>query len=148
MVATLLALALAVPAAPKEKEKELTEAAKKDLKKLEGTWKAVKGTKDGEDMGDEDVSIEFKGRTLLLKGQELLEVTGMDTTTDPKCIDFKAIAESGPISKGTVFEGIYKIDGDTFTLALFEDGGTNRPTKFESAKGSKVILVTFERQKK
>jgi uncharacterized protein (TIGR03067 family) len=161
MLATFVVLALsAVDAAPialaarpaeppKEKEKELTEAAKKDLKKLEGVWKPVKGIKDGvEETDDEDVALEFKGRTLLVKDMEFLEITGLDTTTDPKLIDFKTVADRGPLKKGTVFEGIYKLDGDTLTLALYEEGGTNRPTKFESAKGSKVILITFERQKK
>jgi uncharacterized protein (TIGR03067 family) len=151
MLATLLALALAAPADP-PKEKELTEAAKKDLKKLEGVWKAVKGIKDGEEetqnAGEEDLSIEFKGRTMLLKGKEYFEVTGLDTTTDPKFIDFKTVIAAGPLPKGSVFEGIYKLDGDTLVLAVFEEGGTSRPTKFESAKGSKVVLITFERQKK
>lgn len=149
MLAAVVALALVVPAAPKDKEKELTEAAKKDLKKLEGVWKGVKGVKDGEEAkDDEEVLVEFKGRTLLFKDMEFLEITGLDTTTDPKLIDFKTVVDRGPLRKGTVFEGIYKFDGDTLTLALFEEGGTNRPTKFESAKGSKVILMTFERQKK
>ena len=84
MVATLLALALlssadaapivlsarpaapAKPAAPNDKEKELTDAAKKDLKALEGVWKAVKAVTDGAEetpkMGDQDVILEFKGR--------------------------------------------------------------------------------------
>ena len=150
MLATLLALALATPAEPpKEKEKEFTADAKKDLKKLEGVWKAVKGVKDGEDeTDDEEVLVEFKGPRMLVKDQEFLEVTGLDTTTDPKLIDFKTVVDRGALKKGTVFEGIYKFDGDTLTLALYEEGGTNRPTQFESAKGSKVILITFERQKK
>jgi uncharacterized protein (TIGR03067 family) len=154
MLAALVALALAAPAdPPKEKEKEFTEAAKKHLDKLQGVWKAVKGVKDGVEETDApgdgaDLLIEFKGRTMLMKGNEFFEITGLDTTTDPKCIDAKTVAAAGPLPKGTVFEGIYKLDGDTLTLAVFEGGGTNRPTKFESTKGSKVILMTFERQKK
>lgn len=151
MFAAVLALSLVVPTAD-AKEKELSDAAKKELKKLEGTWKGVKAVKEGDEeipkAGDNDVFIEFKGRTMLLNGKELLEVTGLDPSTDPKLIDFKALVDQGPLSKGTVFEGIFKLDGDTLTLALSEEGGTNRPAKFEAPKGSKVIVVTFRREKK
>src|SRR5262245_47933877 len=100
MLATLLALALATPGAPEDKPKELTEAAKKDLQKLEGVWKAVKGIKDGVEETDApadgaDLAIEFKGRTMLLKGKEFFEITGLDTTTDPKCIDCKTVIAAG-----------------------------------------------------
>ena len=151
MLAALVALSLVVPAAD-AKEKELSEAAQKDLKKLEGVWKAVKqvnnGTEEEPKMGGEDVVIEFKGRTLLLAGKEFLTVATMDPAADPKCIDFKSLVDMGPVSKGMVFEGIYKLDGDTLVLALHLEGGSNRPAKFESEKDSKVIVVTFERQKK
>jgi uncharacterized protein (TIGR03067 family) len=153
MFAALVGLALVISAdPPKEKEKEFTDAAKKDLKTLQGAWKAVKGVKDGEEetpkMGTEDVILEFKDRALLFNGKEFLTVTALDTSTDPKCIDFKVAVDRGPLTKGAVFEGIYKLDGDTLTLALFEDGGVKRPDKFESAKGSKIIVVTLQREKK
>jgi uncharacterized protein (TIGR03067 family) len=154
MLATVLALSLVVSVdPPKEKEKELPEAAQKELKKLEGVWKAVKLVREGTEedspkMGGDDVVIEFKGRTLLLNGKDFLGVTSVDGSTDPKCIDFKALVDQGAVTKGTVFEGIYKLDGDTLLLALHPEGGTNRPAKFESPKDSKVIVVTFQREKK
>jgi uncharacterized protein (TIGR03067 family) len=154
MLATIVALSLFVSAdEPKEKPKELTEAAKKDLKKLEGTWKATKLVREGNEeenpkMGGDEVVIEFKGRTMLMNGKDFLAIETMDPSTDPKCIDFKALIDQGPVSKGTVFESIYKIDGDTLTLALHPEGGTNRPAKFESPKDSKVMVVTFKREKK
>jgi uncharacterized protein (TIGR03067 family) len=154
MLATLVALSLVVSAdPPKEKEKELTEAAKKDLKKLEGVWRAVKLAREGQEeeapkMGGEEVVIEFKGRTMQMNGKDFLGITALDPSTDPKCIDFKALVDQGPVSKGTVFESIYKVDDDTLVLALHPDGGTNRPAKFESPKDSKVMVVTFKREKK
>jgi uncharacterized protein (TIGR03067 family) len=154
MFAAVVAFSLVVSAdPPKEKEKGLPEAAKKELKKLEGVWKAVKLVREGTEeespkMGGEDVVIEFKGNALLRNGKDFLEVTAVDPSTDPKCIDFKAIVDSGPVTKGTVFESIYKLDGDTLLLALHPEGGSNRPAKFESPKESKVIVVTFQREKK
>lgn len=152
MLATVLVLALSAPGAPEEKEKELTAAAKKDLKALEGVWKAVKAVTDGNEetpkMDNQDVILEFKGRKLLVNEKEIMEIATMDPTTDPKIIDLKALADMGGIRKDTVYEGIYKLDKDTFQLALHVEGGSNRPAKFESAAGSKIVVVTFERQKK
>jgi uncharacterized protein (TIGR03067 family) len=156
MLTALLALALAAPAAPpKEKEKEpaLSDAAKKDLKKLEGDWKATKLAREGKEeespmMGGEEVVITFKGRMMLMNGKDFMAVTGLDPSTDPKCIDFKAVIDHGPVTKGTPFEMIYKVDGDTLVLALHPEGGTNRPAKFEAPADSKVMVVTFQKQKK
>src|SRR5687767_11855936 len=134
MLATLLTLALAVPAAPKDKEKELTAAAKKDLTALEGKWKATEILVEGkEEMPPEAEAIaEFKGRKFLIAGKEVFDIANLDPSTDPKCLDFKALADMGEIRKDTVYEGIYKIDGDTLTLALYIGDGQKRPAKFES----------------
>jgi uncharacterized protein (TIGR03067 family) len=150
MLAALVACSLMVSPAFAE-EKELPEAAQKDLKKLEGKWKAVKAVTDGEEetpMADaQDVFIEFKGRKLIMNDKEIMHVATMDPSTDPKCMDLKAVVDMGGIRKDTVYEAIYKIDGDTLLLAIHVEGGTNRPAKFESAKGSKVVVVTLKREK-
>jgi uncharacterized protein (TIGR03067 family) len=154
MLTTLVALALVTPAdPPKEKDPAFTDTAKKELKRLEGTWKASKLVREGNEeespkMGGEEVVITFKGHMMQLNGKDFLAITALDPSTDPKCIDYKAVADSGPVTKGTVFEAIYKLNGDTLLLALHPDGGTNRPAKFESPKDSKVIVVTFQREKK
>ena len=56
--------------------------------------------------------------------------------------------DAGPFRKGTVHKSAYKLDGNTLTLAFVEDGAAKRPPKFESVKGSKITLFTFERKKK
>jgi uncharacterized protein (TIGR03067 family) len=151
MLATMLALALAAPAAPDDKEKEFTEAAKKELKALEGKWTGTKFVIDGNDVpapeGDEK-TIEFKGRKFLLAGKDFFDITGLDPSTDPKLIDFKGLQDMGEITKGTTYEAIYKIEKDTLTIAIYYGAGQKRPDKFESGKDSKVALVTFEREKK
>jgi uncharacterized protein (TIGR03067 family) len=152
MFAAILALSFA--AAPlEEKEKPLPEAAQKDLKKLEGKWKAVKAVADGnEEAGDKEVFLEFKGRkvvaTLDAKELEFFEVASLDPSTTPKLIDLKSLVDMGPISKGSVYEAIYQVDGDDLSIAIYFGAGNKRPAKFESEKDSMVVVVTFKREKK
>jgi uncharacterized protein (TIGR03067 family) len=155
MFAALVALTLAAPVdVPDDKEKALPEAAQKELKKIEGKWKAVKVVVGGnEDVGGgKDRFIEFKSRKLILtddgKEMEFFEVVAMDPSTTPKILDLKATVDEGPLTKGTVVEAIYKLDGDDLTIALYIGEGKKRPEKFESEKESMVILVALKREKK
>jgi uncharacterized protein (TIGR03067 family) len=138
---------------PDDKEKALPEAAQKELKKIEGKWKAVKVVLGGNEDGDgKDRFIEFKGRKLIVtddgKEMEFFEVAAMDPSTTPKILDLKALLDEGPLTKGSVVEAIYKLDGDDLTIALYIGEGKKRPEKFESEKESMVIVVTLKREKK
>ena len=148
MFAALVALAVAAPADPPK----LSEAAEKELKKFEGKWKAEKVVADGKEetptLEGGDVFLEFKGRKVLLGDADLLEVAALDPSTDPKCIDFKAAVDLGALRKGTVYESIYKFDGDALILAVHMGEAKARPAKFEAPKDSKVVLVTLKRMKK
>jgi uncharacterized protein (TIGR03067 family) len=149
MFAALVTLSLSAPVA---EEPKLTEAAKKDLKALEGKWKAVKAVTNGEEetpMTDgAEVILEFKGRKILLNDKEVLVIATLDPSTDPKILDIKALADMGPLRKDTVLEAIYKLDGDALTLAVYVGEGKKRPEKFESPKDSGVVVVTLKREKK
>jgi uncharacterized protein (TIGR03067 family) len=151
MFAALIAVTLAVPAAPAEdKEKELPEAAKKELTKFEGKWKAVKFVaNEAEEAAPDgaDTVLEFKGRKILLGDKELFHIPALDPGTDPKCLDMKALADQAPVAKDTVYEAIYKFDGDELTIAVHVGGGAKRPDKFESPKDSGVVVVTLKRMK-
>lgn len=152
MFAALVAVALAAPsAAPDDKPKELSDAAKKDLKALEGKWRLTKVTIDGNDVdaptGDEGL-IAFKGRKFLLAGKDFFDVANLDPSTDPKLIDLKGLEDMGDLRKGTTYEAIYKLEKDTLTLAIYFGEGQKRPDKFESGKDSKVAVAVFEREKK
>jgi uncharacterized protein (TIGR03067 family) len=146
-VAVLMLVPTAAPDA-----KELSADAKKEVKKLEGKWKAVKvlvgGREENPGPDEADAIVEVKGTKFLVKGKEVLEITAVDPTTTPKCIDFKALIDEGELAKGSVIEGIYKLDGDNLVLAIYFEGGKQRPDKFESPENSKVIVVTLERVKK
>lgn len=154
MFATLVALALGSPAAlsdDKEKEKPLPEAAQKELKKLEGKWKATKAVTNGNEevpsMDGNDVIIEFKGRKLLMNDKEVMDVAALDPSTDPKIIDIKALQAMGVTTKGQVYEAIYKLDGDALVMAVYVGEGKKRPEKFESPEGSGTVVVTLKRVK-
>jgi len=152
MLAAIVAVSLAVSPAFAAEEKELSEAAQKELKQFQGKWKAVKVIEDGREqepkMGDQDVFIEFKDRKFHLGDKEVFSVSALDPSTTPKCLDFTSVVDMGELTKGKVYEGIYKLDGDTLTLALYIGEGQKRPDKFESEKDSKIVVVTFEREKK
>jgi uncharacterized protein (TIGR03067 family) len=79
---------------------------------------------------------------------EFFEVAAMDPSTTPKILDLKALLDEGPLTKGSVVEAIYKLDGDDLTIALYIGEGKKRPEKFESEKESMVIVVTLKREKK
>src|SRR5437763_146145 len=101
MLAALVALSLVVPSAD-AKEKELSAAAKKELKGLEGKWTATAVVVDGKELPapeGEEKNIEFKGRKFLLAGNEFFDIAGLDPSTDPKAIDFKGLADMGEIRK-------------------------------------------------
>jgi uncharacterized protein (TIGR03067 family) len=147
MTALLLATALLVPAADAPK---LSEAAEKELKKFEGKWKLVKEiTSAGEQEPPEERVIEFKGRKMsLVKGEKIeLEISSLDPTTDPKCIDLKNVTKTGPIPEGFVIEGIYKLDGDTLTMAGYAGEAKKRPANFDPPKEEATGIWVLKRIK-
>jgi uncharacterized protein (TIGR03067 family) len=149
MFAALLTMSFAVAAA---EEPKLTEAAQKELKKFDGKWKPEKIVANGKEemLPPEaaDMLLEFKARKLLLGEKEMFEVASLDPSTEPKCLDLKALASMGEITKDTVYEAIYKFEGDTLMLAMHIGEAKKRPAKFESEKDSGVVVVTLKREKK
>jgi uncharacterized protein (TIGR03067 family) len=62
----------------------------------------------------------------------------------PKAIDLTLAA--GP-DKGKTFLGIYKLEGDTYTICRPVDPGKERPTAFATRPGSGLMLVVWKRPK-
>jgi uncharacterized protein (TIGR03067 family) len=152
VLTALVALALSAPAdPPKEKEKELPEATKKELKKLEGKWQMVTfATSQGEaDVKDLEACAVFGGAEMTVSAKngkkESLRVTAIDTATDPKCIDLVEIRAD---KTERTLEGVYKIDGDTLYLAFaIPKEGKIRPTTFDKPTDQRVLVWTFKRVK-
>src|SRR5437870_5033931 len=90
------------------------DAVKKELAKLQGVWKIVRGEEDGEPLSEQlvqNLKLVFKGDQLTLKEDEGVAQKAakvalkIDPSTTPKCIDFKI--EAGT-KKDTFLEGIYE----------------------------------------
>lgn len=114
-----------------------------DQEKIQGTWKAEKATLGGMDAPAQELEkmvLEFKGNkaTPRDKQDNPADFT-LDATKKPKTMDLKT-------AKGETMQGIYELDGDTLKVCLSREG--ERPTKFESAEGSRTMVIVFKREKK
>ena len=63
----------------------------------------------------------------------------------PKAIDLTPVDSGGPLS-GKSYPGIYKIEGDIFTLCLSIKAGSERPTKFDTGD-TYWVLDVYRRSK-
>lgn len=126
------------------------EAAKKDLKALEGTWKVVAAEHDGDPLDrivggvmvikENNFHVKTKGGTEL-KGDLILS-----PTKKPKHIDY--VHQDGPL-KDKKWEGIYELKGDTLKICYAEaDSEKERPTEFKTLKNSKLLYLELSREKK
>jgi uncharacterized protein (TIGR03067 family) len=122
---------------------------KKDIERFQGTWvfKSV-------EIGGQPVDIKlFKGASLTLDGTKFTQKEGdrvshgtykIDVSKKPKTLD--VTFDDGP-QKGKTIQGIYELEGDTYK-ACFDLSGKERPTKFESKKGTALVVEVLKREKK
>ena len=106
------------------------EAVAKELKKLQGDWKALKSEDGGrEATGGNDIIIE-KDKMQLKIGDQV-KFTGtitIDPLADPKTIDLKYT--DGPGVKDMSQLGIYRWDGEKLEICWSPVGNDTRPKKF------------------
>ena len=120
--------------------------AKKDP--TAGNWVVESVTRDGK----ADASLKGATRTheggkysMSVPGKDI-KLTGtytVDASKSPITIDMKPDAGQ---YKGKTLQGIVKDDSGTVTVA-FAEPGKDRPTAFESAAGSGVVLVVLKKAK-
>jgi uncharacterized protein (TIGR03067 family) len=79
----------------------------------------------------------FQGDRFHLDGDTGTEQFVLDESSSPKRIDF--------ISGASVIQGIYKLEGDVLTFCTAPPG-VARPTRFESALDSRIILTIVKRR--
>jgi uncharacterized protein (TIGR03067 family) len=146
LLAGLLTMHTAMAAADDAKD----EAIKKDRKQIEGTWRVIALTIDGNKSNEGDTKkftvVNGSDGTWSLRseGAEISKGTStFDPTVKPKAIDFTMTGGAG---QGNKYLGIYELGEKTRKLC-FADQGKARPTEFTSTSGSAMILVTLERQK-
>ncbi len=128
------------------------EDAKKDLKKLEGTWVMVSGEKDGEKVADENVKaskITWKGAEATIETphqskEPFKATTTLDPTKKPKEMDW--VRSTGP-DAGKPMHAIYEfIDEDTYRVC-FAPAGKDRPKEFATKAGTGHMLHVWKRMK-
>jgi uncharacterized protein (TIGR03067 family) len=126
----------------------LSDAAKKELKKLEGEWivKSVETSEGKQDLGDELSVLTIAGSKLsFFPTKEEGEVVALDTTANPKTLDIKVVRKG---REDRVAEAIYKIDGDTLVYCIYQGKDKLRPTSFDKPTNDKTIIFTCTRAKK
>jgi uncharacterized protein (TIGR03067 family) len=126
------------------------EAAKKDLKKLQGTWQLSSEIQNGTEQAPEYIksitlSFDKKGGWILFKEDRVLYKgsTKLDPTKKPKEIDFTLTTDDE--NKGREVRGIYELKGDSFRLCWSLEN--DRPTALESKEGSGNTYSQFVRAK-
>jgi uncharacterized protein (TIGR03067 family) len=126
----------------------LGDAAKKELAALDGDWVVQRieagGQKQEPDDGERLVlAVRGIKWSFQATGEEL-EETALDSTTDPKVIDFKDIR---PGRGGKEREAIYKRDGDTLTVVVYQKADKKRPTTFDTPTEAGTVLFVLKRAK-
>jgi uncharacterized protein (TIGR03067 family) len=126
---------------------------KKELKKLEGSWKLVREETAGS-LLPEDIR---KENSLLIEDDKIYWVMGvkkyrtanlvkLDPKADPKTIDIEYTLGS---FKDQKWVGIYKLDGDKLEICWAEPKSEKRPQKFATKPGigNGHIYSKYERVK-
>jgi len=122
---------------------------KKELAKLQGTWRVVAIERDGAAATADGVK---QMPLLTIKGSDFYwgeneggggTIVRMDPTTNPKTIEYK-VNYGGP--NGGTYLGIYEFDGDTFKDCL-TTGSNQRPKEFTTKPGTGHQLMIHKRVK-
>jgi uncharacterized protein (TIGR03067 family) len=131
------------------------EAAKAEMKKMEGTWRIVSAISDGKPQPDDrlkaiTIAIKADGTWVENDGKETFESTfTVDPAKSPKTANF--VNKSGNMKGITCLE-IYEIDGDTMKMCFVsvptgKESTKERPSKFASEAGSGHYLCVMKREK-
>ena len=131
---------------------ETKDENKKDIERFQGTW-----VFQSVDVEGQPAPIEaLKGSKLIIDGNKFTMKEGeevshgtytIDATKKPKTMD--AVFTDGP-EKGKTILGIYELEGDTYKACFNVQGKDRkeRPSKFESKKGSGFVVEVLKREKK
>jgi len=118
------------------------DAAKKDLEKFQGSWKAESMLIGGDKLPADDLA-KF---SLTCKGDKFIPA---DNPTDVTTIKLNPAEKPAAIDltdNRKAFLGIYRLGDDKLTICCAEPDNA-RPKEFASPKGSNVYLLVLKREK-
>jgi uncharacterized protein (TIGR03067 family) len=124
------------------------ESAKEDMARLQGLWTMAEYIIDGTRSNESQI----RSWVLVVEGDQYnpgvrefsVEFTyRLNPTRNPKAIDL--MPHTGN-ARGRTIRGIYRLDGDRFTLCYPADSQAERPAGFGARSGSGLIRVTWRRQ--
>jgi len=123
-------------------------AIKADLDKLQGVYKMVSLEVDGKAVPEDKLkssTLTIKGDKYVVKVDEQTYETQMilDPQQKPKAIDMKFLDGA---NKDKTALGIYKIDGDTFTMCRRLNPGQTRPQDFGTWPDTNTFMVVWKKQ--
>jgi uncharacterized protein (TIGR03067 family) len=125
------------------------EAAREDLKKMQGSWERVVMEFEGNEAPAEELKgwiANYEEDQLTLKLDNNMYRRGIVTlepTRKPKAMN--TWDQDGPFADQTV-PGIYELDGDT-TKVCFAEPGEKRPTEFTTKRGTGFLYCEYKRRK-
>jgi uncharacterized protein (TIGR03067 family) len=122
---------------------------KSELKKMEGTWLPTAVQLSGQNWSDEQVKtlklVIADGKfTVTVSGQDDKGNLKLDPNAKPAAMDI--VGTDGP-NKGRTIPAIYELSGDTLKIC-YGLGVETRPTQFESKPGTRILLITYKREKR
>jgi uncharacterized protein (TIGR03067 family) len=120
-----------------------------DYDRLQGAWGLVSVEVNGQPVTVEklkEARLKIRGESYGFRlGETALAMTyRLRPAETPKAIDL-TIASGR--NKGKTFFGIYKLEGDTYTVCRPTEPGKDRPRAFVTKPGSGLMLVVWKRQK-
>ena len=117
-----------------------------DLDRLQGTWRVVTLEADGNEMpegsfGEPSLTLDGSSFTSRGMGDDYAGTIEIDARATPKAFDL--VFTAGPPT-GERNRGIYKLDGDVWTICL-ATRGDDRPKRFATTSDTGHALETLER---